>query len=145
MKIIIKKRELQKIPNMTTKLKTDKSHERGKIPLKLAAGAVAGFINGLFGGGGGMIVVPCLIYLLKYETGKAHATAIAIILPLSVLSGLFYTAFGDFTWEAVGFTTLGVTTGGVIGAFLLKNLAQKPITLIFSVVMALAGVKMLFF
>ncbi|MBO4594177.1 MAG: TSUP family transporter, partial [Clostridia bacterium] len=49
--------------------------------LKIIVGIIAGLINGLFGGGGGMIVVPCLKYLLKYETDSAHATAIAVILP----------------------------------------------------------------
>ena len=129
---------------MGKNIKKDKTVKSGNIPLKIAAGAVAGFVNGLFGGGGGMIIVPCLKYVLKYRTNSAHATAIAIILPLSVLSGLFYTAFGDFVWEAVSFTSLGVAAGGVLGALLLKKLTSKPITLIFSVVMAIAGIKMLF-
>lgn len=131
--------------NIETDKKTARKNERGNLSLKLATGAIAGFINGLFGGGGGMIVVPCLKYLLKYETGMAHATAIAVILPLSVLSGLFYTFFGDFSWESAVFTTLGVIAGGIMGAFLLKKLTSKPLTLIFSVIMAIAGVKMLFF
>lgn len=130
---------------MEEKLKKRKSDKSGKIPLKLATGVMAGLINGLFGGGGGMIVVPCLKYLLKYKTNVAHATAIAIILPLSILSGLFYTVFGNFNFEAAGFTTLGVTVGGITGALLLKKLSSKPITLIFSAVMAIAGIKMLFF
>ena len=113
--------------------------------MKIVAGIVAGLINGLFGGGGGMIVVPCLKYLLKYETGAAHATAIAVILPLSVLSGVFYTFFGNVRCEPTLFVTLGVTAGGIAGAFLLKKLSSKPVTFIFSAVMAFAGVKMLFF
>ena len=92
-----------------------------------------------------MIVVPCLKYLLKYETGAAHATAIAVILPLSVLSGVFYTFFGNVRCEPTLFVTLGVTAGGIAGAFLLKKLSSKPVTFIFSAVMAFAGVKMLFF
>ncbi len=127
-------------------MKVKSQRERkGKIPLKIVAGLAAGLINGLFGGGGGMIIVPCLKYLLKYETSAAHATAIAVILPLSVLSGIFYTAFGNFEWTPTVFVTIGVTIGGIAGAFLLKKLSSTPITLIFSIVMAAAGVKMLFF
>ena len=118
---------------------------KGRFWVKICVGAAAGLISGLFGGGGGMVVVPCLKYLLKYETGSAHATAIAVILPLSVLSGIFYTAFGSFVWGTAVLVTFGVTAGGVVGAILLKKLDSKPITLIFSVVMAAAGVKMLFF
>lgn len=92
-----------------------------------------------------MIVVPSLKYLLKYDAAQAHATAIAIILPVSILSGVFYTAFGNFEWSPVLFTAFGTVIGGVIGAILLKKLSSVPITVIFSVVMAAAGVKMLFF
>lgn len=115
------------------------------ILIKLLAGALAGLVNGLFGGGGGMIIVPSLKYLLRYKTNSAHATTIAVILPLSVLSGIFYTAFGNFEWSPTLFTSLGVLIGGVFGAILLKKLASKPVTLIFSVVMAIAGIKMLLF
>ena len=113
--------------------------------LQILCGLLAGFINGLFGGGGGMIVVPGLRFLLGYRTNAAHATAIAVILPLSVLSGVFYTVFGNFEFQPVVFTTVGVTVGGIVGAFLLKKLSSKPLTVIFSAVMAIAGVKMLFF
>ena len=141
-KKVVKNGKLRKIFIMAGINQKDK---RRKNALKTAVGLVAGLINGLFGGGGGMIVVPCLKYFLKYKTDAAHATAIAVILPISVLSGIFYTAFGNFEWYSALFTTVGVTAGGTVGAFLLKKLSAKPITLIFSVVMALAGVKMLFF
>ena len=123
------------------------AQQKGKIGvlLKILTGFFAGLVNGLFGGGGGMIVVPSLRYLLKYRTANAHATAIAIILPVSVLSGVFYTAFGNFDSAPVLFTALGAIGGGVIGAFLLKKLSSLPITVVFSLVMAAAGVKMLFF
>ena len=43
-------------------------------------GIISGFINGFFGGGGGMIVVPMLINLLGFSPKQAHATSIAVIL-----------------------------------------------------------------
>lgn len=141
-KKVVKNAELRKILSMEACKLADKKR---KNALKTVVGLIAGLINGLFGGGGGMIVVPCLKYLLKYETDSAHATAIAVILPLSVLSGIFYAAFGNVVWEPALFTTIGVTIGGIVGAVLLKKLSSVPITLIFSVVMALAGVKMLLF
>ncbi len=108
-------------------------------------GAVAGLINGVFGGGGGMIVVPMLTFLLKRESKKAHATALLIILPLSIVSGLFYIAFGNLNLN-IGIPVMaGVVVGGVIGALCLSKLSSKIITIIFSALMAAAGVKMLFF
>ena len=108
-------------------------------------GAVSRFINGLFGAGGGMVVVPMLIKLLKFKTKPAHATAILIILPLSLVSGLLYLSFGNFNVNVGVPTSIGVIIGGVIGAFLLSKISSKWVGIIFSVLMAAAGVKMMLF
>lgn len=56
------------------------------IVLKLIGiGFLTGIINGLFGSGGGTIIVPALVFLIGMEDFKAHATAISIILPLSII------------------------------------------------------------
>ena len=113
--------------------------------LAVFGGGLAGFVNGLFGGGGGMIIVPVLLFVLGYTVKRAHATAILIILPLSLLSGLFYVAFGTLRWEIGLPVSVGVTIGGIIGAFLLSKLSSKWIVLIFGLLMIFAGGKMLFF
>ena len=111
----------------------------------IITGLIAGLVNGVFGGGGGMIVVPMLTNLLKCKQKLAHATAILIILPLSIVSGLFYAAFGDFNLRVGVPTGLGVIIGGIVGALLLKKLSSKIVVVLFSVLMVAAGVKMLFF
>ena len=113
--------------------------------ISILTGAVAGLINGVFGGGGGMVVVPMLTKLLKFESKNSHATAILIILPLSIISGILYLSFGKFSLEIGTFVVLGIVVGGVLGAILLSKLSSKWIMIIFSVVMAIAGGKMLFF
>lgn len=52
-------------------------------------GAIAGLLNGLFGAGGGVAVVPLLEHA-GIDTKKSHATSIAIIAPLSLISSLLY-------------------------------------------------------
>ena len=111
----------------------------------VGAGALAGFANGLFGGGGGMIIVPLLIFLLKFPPKAAHATAILIILPLSVLSGIFYIAFGKLEIFMLLSAGGGVIAGGALGALLLSRLSSKWVVIVFSIAMAAAGIKMLFF
>ena len=108
-------------------------------------GCVAGVVNGVFGGGGGMLVVPMLSFLIKYPPKTAHATAILIILPLSIVSGLFYASFGNFFLQVGIPVGVGVVVGGILGAFLLSKLPSKIVVVIFSIIMAAAGVKMLFF
>ena len=136
--------------NKTSKKSKKKEDIRQESQIKnkiysILTGASAGFINGLFGGGGGMIVVPMLIKLLNRQQKKAHATAILIILPLSILSGLLYASSGAFNLK-VGFPViLGVVGGGIIGALALKKLSNQWVLIIFSVLMAGAGLKMLLF
>jgi len=120
-------------------------NDNSKFVYSILTGSLAGFFNGMFGGGGGMIVVPMLIYLLKCPPQKAHATAIFIILPLSIVSGLFYLSFGSLMPTVALSTTIGVIIGGTLGAFLLSKLSNEWLVVIFSFVMAIAGLKFLLF
>jgi len=85
---------------------------KGKIPisqyLKFAViGLVTGIANGLFGSGGGTIVVPAMVLLLKEEEHVAHATAISIILPLTLVSAFIYVSNSYIDWNLTVKTMLG--------------------------------------
>lgn len=127
------------------KSKNNSKKVSNSLKYSLITGGVAGLINGLFGGGGGMIVVPMLTYFLKLENKKAHASAILIILPLSIVSGLLYLSFGSFNLNFGLPVIIGVVGGGILGAILLQKLSSKWIGIIFSILMATAGIKMLIF
>ena len=108
-------------------------------------GALTGLANGFFGGGGGMIVVPLMTFLLRMKTKKAHATALAVILPITLISALIYFLSGKFDF-AVGVPTgVGVIAGGVVGAWLLGKISAKWLTKIFAIVMLVAGLRSLVF
>jgi len=68
--------------------------EKKKEVLRTAAlilsGAVTGILSGFFGGGGGMLVVPALTLIMKLTEKQAHATAIAVILPVTVVGAVTY-------------------------------------------------------
>lgn len=113
--------------------------------LLIVTGVITGAINGFFGGGGGMVVVPMLNKLLHYETKFSHATALCIILPVSIISGLTYIANKEFDLLICIAVTVGSVIGGVIGALLLKKIKAKWISKIFAFLMLIAGVKLLFF
>ena len=131
--------------NLIEKFKKIKENPNNKKWFAVLAGGTAGLVHGLFGGGGGMIIVPMLIGFLNCVEKKAHATAILIILPLSITSGLLYASFGTLNGSIALPVTIGVVVGGTLGALLLKKLSGKWVSLIFSVVMVVACVKMLFF
>lgn len=123
----------------------DNLDKNGKNKLFLALiGGLSGFLNGFFGGGGGMLVVPLLKKLTKLTDKQAHATAILIILPLSLLSGVLYSVYGNADLNLLWQVGIGTTLGGILGAFALCKLKNRYIEIIFSVVMAVAGVFSLF-
>ena len=119
-------------------------NKKTKILISIIGGIFIGFINGFFGGGGGMIVVPLLIFLLGLKEKNAHATAIFIILPLSITSSIIYITKGGVNFANLGSTTIGVVLGGILGAILLNKINNKFLRVIFSLVMIVAGAKMMF-
>ena len=68
----------------------NKKNSAKKWLIVISAGMLIGFINGFFGGGGGMISVPLLEKVLKIDNKKSHATAMAVIFPLSIVSAIVY-------------------------------------------------------
>lgn len=116
--------------------------EKRKIILLIGAGIVVGFINGFFGGGGGMLVVPVLIYVMKSEIKKAHATALLVILPMTVASALTYIFKTDVNFIKALYVAVGTTLGGIIGAIVLKKAKNKVVQLVFLAVMLGSGVYM---
>jgi len=107
-------------------------------------GSVIGFINGFLGSGGGMIAVPILENLKKIENKNAHATAIAVIFPLSVVSAIIYSTNFELDWIIIAVLSVSVTIGGIFGSIFLKKLNGKVIRIIFASLMMIAGVRMLF-
>lgn len=122
-------------------VKEDKLSLKAKMIL-LFCGMVIGIINGFFGGGGGMICVPILQNVLHLEDKYSHATAIAIIFPISFISSIIYLLTG--TLETVPLVTVGagVVIGGIVGSFLLKWLPPKAIKVIFAIIMLLSGIRL---
>lgn len=106
-------------------------------------GLVSGIINGIFGSGGGMIVVP-LLEKSDIETKKAHATSIAIILPLSIASAIMYLSYGHLEL-AQGLKFIpGGFIGTIIGCLFLKKVPTKILKCAFGILIIIAGVRILF-
>ena len=110
-----------------------------RIALALA-GLAVGALNGFLGGGGGMITVPALTLFGGLETKKAHATAIAVMLPLSVISAVIYTLGGVWHVRLGLVSGIAVSVGGALGAVLLSRLNNIVVALVFYLLMTAAGV-----
>lgn len=114
-----------------------------KTPKYYILGLFAGILNGFFGSGGGLMVVP-LLKSAGLETKKSHATSIAIILPLSVLSGFLCIKSGvPVGWESlIWLLPLGLL-GGFLGSVLLKRINPRILSIIFGLVMIISAIRLL--
>ena len=111
--------------------------------LKLSiVGILAGIISGLFSTGGGMILVPAFIYLLKLDNTKARGTSVFCILPMVVTSSFFYYKENFIDWKVAILCAIGGTVGGYIGAKLLKKLPEKILKIAFTIFLIYASYKM---
>ncbi len=122
--------------------KTSKFTLKHKIILILSGGVI-GFLNGFFGGGGGMICVPILQKVLGLDAKHSHATAIMVIFPLSLISAFIYVINGFISSLPLLTIGLGVVAGGILGSFALKFLPPKAIRLIFAIIMFVGGIKLI--
>lgn len=109
----------------------------------IVIGMVTGVANGLFGSGGGTLAVPAMIYLLGIDEHKAHATAISVILPLTIVSSFFYIKNNLVDWTLTYKVVPGGVVGGYIGAKLLNICPGGVLRKIFAIFIIAAAIRMI--
>ena len=111
---------------------------------KILIGLSAGIICGLFGTGGGMILVPAFIYMLKIEPKKARATSLSCMLVRVRSSSFFYYRNNYINWHAGLVCAIGGIIGGYIGAKLLKKVPDYILKIAFVFFIIYYSFRMLF-
>ena len=109
------------------------------------SGAATGAVNGLLGGGGGMVLVPLLCRWQGLNERKAFATAVAVILPLCVLSSGIYLFRGQLELTAALPYLLGGAVGGLLSGKLFKKVNMLWLRRGFALLILFAGVRAAFF
>ena len=107
-----------------------------------AAGATAGLINGLFGGGGGMVLLPALLRG-GVPPKKAFATCVALIFPLCLVSAAVMLLRTAFDWMAALPYLIGGGIGGILGGKLFQKVSPKWLKRLFAAFMLYGGVRYL--
>nr|WP_270646708.1 sulfite exporter TauE/SafE family protein [Paeniclostridium hominis] len=107
-------------------------------------GSISGFINGVFGSGGGTLLVPILNNILKVEEHKSHATALSIVVFLTVTSSFIYVSKGTYDLALTFKVAIGSIIGGIIGAKILCKLTGKFLRISFGIIMIIAALRMVF-
>lgn len=105
-------------------------------------GIAVGVVNGIFGAGGGMLAVP-ILKKSGLDQKTAHANAVAVILPITVVSTVFYLVNNNVNLtDGLVFIPTGII-GSIVATFLLKKFSNKLLQKIFAVFMIYAGVRLL--
>lgn len=105
-------------------------------------GLAAGALGGLFGVGGGLIIVPGLVLVAKLERRLAHGTSLAATLPIALASLSTYVANGNVDWAVAPLMAIGTVTGAIIGTKLLTILPKRTITIVFIVTVLATAVRL---
>lgn len=112
------------------------------IFLYIVGGAFAGFFNGLFGSGGGSLIVPFMTEILKIPAKKAHANAILIIFFFTIVSLFFYAKNSMIDIKTALYVSGGGIAGGFLGGKFLSKISENILRKIFGVFMIIAAFKM---
>jgi uncharacterized protein len=109
----------------------------------VTVGVAAGALSGLFGVGGGILIVPGLLLLVHLAPRSAYGTSLAAVLPISVASLVGYWSAGKVDWIVALVLSVGSVAGAVVGTKLLRVLPQRAIAIGF-IVLLLATAARLF-
>jgi hypothetical protein len=106
-------------------------------------GVVAGLFSALFGVGGGIVVVPLLILLARYEARPAMATSLAAIGLIALVGTVTYALHGEVKPGAAAVVGLPAAAGAVLGTWVQQRLAMRTLSLAFAALLAGIGVWLL--
>ena len=109
-----------------------------------ASGALAGLANGLLGAGGGMFLVPLFCRWIKIPAKEALATSLAVIFPISIVSGVVYLIKNGLDFSFALPYLLGGLVGGTIGGRIFKRMSPTLLRRALAVFIIYGGVRALF-
>jgi uncharacterized membrane protein YfcA len=115
------------------------------IIIIILTGLAAGILGGMVGIGGGIIIVPALVYFLAFSQHQAQGTSLALMLfPVGILGVINYYKKGYVDFRYAGLLAIGFVVGSYLGSKFSLSLPQLTVKKIFAVIMLLVALKMLF-
>jgi uncharacterized membrane protein YfcA len=113
--------------------------------LYISLGLFAGILGGMFGIGGGAILIPALVYLFGLTQHQAQGTTLAILVPpIGLLAALRYYYAGNVKLGMAGFICLGFFVGGLLGAQLIQNVPDPMLKKMFGAFLLIVAARMIF-
>jgi uncharacterized membrane protein YfcA len=115
------------------------------MSLYLLLGFVAGVLGGLIGLGGGVIIVPALVFLFGFSQHRAQGTTLALMVPpIGLLAAWTYYKQGYVDLKVALLICVGFFLGGLLGAKIATSLSNAVLEKVFGVALLLIALKMIF-
>lgn len=112
----------------------------------LLLGLAAGILSGLVGIGGGILIVPALVFVFGLTQHQAQGTSLAVLIPpVGILAALTYYKAGHIDLRIAGLICLGFIFGALFGAKLAIGIPDAVLKKVFGVFLLIVAVKMIFF
>ena len=109
-------------------------------------GIGAGLLSGMFGIGGGLVIVPALILLLEFPAHKAVGTSLAaLVLPVALLGVLNYARTGNVDWRIALLLAVGLAIAVPVGSQIALSIDKALLTRLFGALLLAVSVKFLLF
>ena len=119
------------------------------ILMALLIGLAAGVLSGLVGVGGGIIMVPALVFALKYTQHQAQVTSLAVLtLPVVIVASIYYyyqcqRAGTPIDIKVVGLLAVGFLAGGYFGSKLALSIPEDTLKKVFAIILFYTAIKMI--
>jgi len=118
------------------------AHSDKRLAQIAVVGVLAGFLAGMFGVGGGILIVPGLVLATHMSQRLAHGTSLAAVVPISVASLASYAAHDNVDWHVALWLAIGAVGGAVIGTRLLHVLPHRTLAILFAAVLVASAVRL---
>jgi uncharacterized membrane protein YfcA len=115
----------------------------GALAGLVAAGAVAGLLAAILGGGGGIVFVPTLAALYSVDQHVAQGTSLAAMVPTTIVAAVAHGRAGRIDWPVTGPVALGGIIGGLAGAELALGLDPLVLRRLFAGLLIVVAIRML--
>jgi hypothetical protein len=113
-------------------------------PLTLAAiGTLAGLFSGLFGVGGGVVIVPLLVLWLGFDERLATGTSLAAIIVIAAVATAVHSAYGNVHLREAVLVGVPAVAGVLVGTELQRRISTKAISLVFAALLVVVAVDLL--
>ena len=117
----------------------------GTVAPYILLGIVAGMLSGMIGIGGGIIIVPALVFLFGMTQHNAQGTTLALLIPpIGILAAWTYYRAGFVDVRVAALVAIGFFAGSFLGAKISTNISDVMLEKIFGVALILIGAKMIF-